>query len=125
MLYRAHLSVSGIRTHTFIVVIGTDYICSCKSKYHATTTTPFHILMLSFCDKVNLHPLVYHSRIFCFSDVIVGVLVFIVVDLVESIQCTNKMCIFCFFTINHAAFRNKDMLTHTQVNVSLSGATLL
>jgi hypothetical protein len=39
-----------------------------------------------------MHPLVYHSQIFCFSDVIVGVLVFIVVDLVESIQFTNKMC---------------------------------
>ena len=30
--------LSGIRTHN-ISVIGTDYICSCKSNYHTNTTT--------------------------------------------------------------------------------------
>ena len=59
----------------------------------------------------------YHSLIFCFCDVMVSVLDFIVVDLVRSTQFTNKMCICCFFT-KHAAFRNKDMLTQTQVNMS-------
>jgi len=33
MLYRVHLAMSGIQTQT-LVVIGTDYIGSCKSNYH-------------------------------------------------------------------------------------------
>jgi hypothetical protein len=36
MLYRLHLAMSGIRA---LVMIGTDCICSCKSNYHAITTT--------------------------------------------------------------------------------------
>jgi hypothetical protein len=56
----------------------------------------------------------YHSLIFCFCDVMVSVLDFIVVDLVRSTQFTNEMCICCLFT-KHAAFRNKDMLTYFQV----------
>jgi len=31
MLYRVHLDISGIQTHYFIVMIGTDCIGSCKS----------------------------------------------------------------------------------------------
>jgi len=38
MLYRVHLTMSGIRTHN-LVVIGTDCIDSCKSIYHMNTTT--------------------------------------------------------------------------------------
>jgi hypothetical protein len=53
---------------------------------------------------------------FCFCDVMVSVLDFIAVDLVGSTQFTNKMCICCFFT-KHAAFRNKDTMTRSQVNV--------
>jgi hypothetical protein len=59
----------------------------------------------------------YHSLIFCFCDVRVSVLDFIVVDLVRSTQLTNKMCICCLFT-KHAAFRNKDMFTYTQIIMS-------
>ena len=76
--------------------------------------------MLSFVIKFvcnSYASLVYHSLIFCFCDVMVSVLDFIVVDLVRSIQLTNKMCICCLFT-KHAAFRNKDMLTHTRLNMS-------
>ena len=36
MLYRLHFAMSGIRA---LVMIGTDCICSCKSNYHAITTT--------------------------------------------------------------------------------------
>jgi hypothetical protein len=36
-LYRVHLTVSRIRTYN-LVVIGTDYIGSCKCNYHMTTT---------------------------------------------------------------------------------------
>jgi hypothetical protein len=32
-----HLALSGIRAHTFIVVICTNCICSCKYNYHTTT----------------------------------------------------------------------------------------
>ena len=66
---------------------------------------------------------VYHSLIFCFCDVMVSVLDFVVVDLVRSIQLTIKMCICCILT-KHAAFRNKDTMTRSQVNV-LSDATFL
>jgi hypothetical protein len=40
MLYRVHLTVSGILTHNFSVLIGTDRIGSYKSNYHTTTTAP-------------------------------------------------------------------------------------
>jgi hypothetical protein len=38
MLYRVHLSSAGFELTT-LVVIGTDYIGSCKSNYHTITTT--------------------------------------------------------------------------------------
>ena len=37
MLYRVHLTMSGIRITT-LVVIGTDCTGSCKSNYHTITT---------------------------------------------------------------------------------------
>jgi hypothetical protein len=39
MLYRVHLTMSGIRTHN-LVVIGTDCKASCKSNYHTITMAP-------------------------------------------------------------------------------------
>jgi hypothetical protein len=36
MLYRVHLSMNGFELTT-LVVIGTDYTCSCKSNYHMIT----------------------------------------------------------------------------------------
>ena len=39
MLYRVHLIIIVIRTHETLVVIGTDWIGSCKSNYHTTTNT--------------------------------------------------------------------------------------
>jgi hypothetical protein len=43
MLYRRHLTLNGVQTHNFIVVIGTDCTGSCKTNYHAivTTTVPY------------------------------------------------------------------------------------
>jgi hypothetical protein len=38
MLYRVHLTYTGFELMS--VVIGTDFIGSCKSNYHMTTTTP-------------------------------------------------------------------------------------
>ena len=38
ILYRVHLPSDGFKLAT-LVVIGTDCICSCKSNYHAITTT--------------------------------------------------------------------------------------
>jgi hypothetical protein len=38
MLYRVHLAMNGFELTT-LVVIGTDYTGSCKSNYHAITTT--------------------------------------------------------------------------------------
>ena len=38
-LHRVHLVMIGIRTHNFIVVIGSDCIGSCNSHYHTITTT--------------------------------------------------------------------------------------
>ena len=38
VLYRVHLAMSGFQTHNFIVVIGIDCTCSCKSNYHTITT---------------------------------------------------------------------------------------
>ena len=38
MLYRLHLDMNGVRTPT-LVVIGTDWMGSCKSNYHTITTT--------------------------------------------------------------------------------------
>ena len=42
MLYRVHLTITGIQTTT-LVVIDTDCTCSCKSNYqtNTTTTAPF------------------------------------------------------------------------------------
>ena len=41
MLYRILLAMNGVRTHTTLVVIGTDCIGSYLSNYHMiTTTTP-------------------------------------------------------------------------------------
>ena len=39
MLYRVHISWAGLELTT-LVVIDTDYIGSCKSKYHTITTIP-------------------------------------------------------------------------------------
>ena len=40
MLYCAQLDMSGIRTYnfTYLVLIGTDCIGSCKSNFHTVTT---------------------------------------------------------------------------------------
>jgi hypothetical protein len=38
MLYRVHLAGEGFELTT-LIVIGTDCIASCKSNYHAITTT--------------------------------------------------------------------------------------
>jgi len=38
-LYRVHLTCVGFELTT-LLVIDTDYIGSCKSSYHTTTTTP-------------------------------------------------------------------------------------
>jgi hypothetical protein len=38
MLYRVHIAFAGFKL-TMLVVIGTDCICSYKSKYHTFTTT--------------------------------------------------------------------------------------
>jgi hypothetical protein len=38
MLYRVHLGYTGFE-HTTLLVIGTDYIGSCKSNYYAIYTT--------------------------------------------------------------------------------------
>ena len=38
MLYLVHLVMNGLELTT-LVMIGTDYIASCKSNYHAITTT--------------------------------------------------------------------------------------
>ena len=46
MLYRVHLTVSGILTHNFSVFIGTDRIGSYKSNYHTTTTAPVEKILL-------------------------------------------------------------------------------
>jgi hypothetical protein len=42
ILYLVQLAMSENRTHTVLVVIGTDCICtcSCKSNYHTITTAP-------------------------------------------------------------------------------------
>jgi hypothetical protein len=48
MLYRVHLDMSGIRTHTDS--IGT---CSYKSNYHAITTTTASIMHLVICGKCS------------------------------------------------------------------------
>jgi hypothetical protein len=47
MLYPVHLAWAGCQLST-LVVIGTDYICSCKFNYHTITTTaaPFSELTL-------------------------------------------------------------------------------
>ena len=39
MLYQIHLAMKGFE-HTILVVIDTDFIGSCKSNYHTTTTAP-------------------------------------------------------------------------------------
>ena len=39
ILYRVHLKRAGFELTT-LVVIGIDYIGSCRSNYHTTTTTP-------------------------------------------------------------------------------------
>ena len=41
MLYRAHLTWAGFELTTWLVVIGTDCICSCKSNCHTITTMTF------------------------------------------------------------------------------------
>jgi len=43
MLFRVHLALAGFELTT-LVVIGTDCIGSCKSKYHAITTTTAHTI---------------------------------------------------------------------------------
>jgi hypothetical protein len=45
MLYRVHLAMTGVRTHTTLVVIGTDCTGSCKSNYHTfmAMTDPFFL----------------------------------------------------------------------------------
>jgi len=54
MLYREHLTMSGIRTT--LVMIGTDCTSSCKSNYYTnTTTTHLTPLGVKLCiDKVSL-----------------------------------------------------------------------
>jgi hypothetical protein len=55
MLYRVHLVWGGFK-HTMLVVIGTDYIYSCTSNYHAiaTTTSLVFILCVVFVN-ITLH----------------------------------------------------------------------
>ena len=57
MLYRTHLAMSWIRNHNLIlVVIGTDCTCSCKSNYHAiTTTTMYNISLIKNSTDVLNH----------------------------------------------------------------------
>jgi hypothetical protein len=52
MLYRVHFVWAGFELTT-LVVIGIDYIGSCKSNYHtiATTTTPFPTLKNKVCSS--------------------------------------------------------------------------
>ena len=38
VLYWVHLAMNGFQTHNFIVVMGIDCTCSCKSNYHTITT---------------------------------------------------------------------------------------
>ena len=45
MLYRVHLSSAEFELTT-LVVIGTDYIGSCKSNYHTITTSPRSTVIL-------------------------------------------------------------------------------
>ena len=42
MLYRVHLVMNGFKL-TALVVIDTDYICSCKSNFHTITFTTAYI----------------------------------------------------------------------------------
>jgi hypothetical protein len=50
MLYRVHLAWAGFELTT-LVVIGTDYIGSCKSNYHTITTTTAPIYYTYYTDK--------------------------------------------------------------------------
>ena len=51
VLNRVHLDICANRPSTIFVVIGTDCICSCKSKYHTITATsiPTFCIVLSNC----------------------------------------------------------------------------
>ena len=46
LLYRVHLAWTVFELTT-LVVIGTDYICSCKSNYHTITTTIIRVDMFN------------------------------------------------------------------------------
>jgi len=63
MLYQVHLIMNGVR-FTTLVVMGTDFIGSCKFKYHMITTAPDFFIKLQYFWIHDRQKYIYTSH-FC------------------------------------------------------------